>query len=346
MDIGIFTQGYVRSDTSPQQRIKEVVELARVADEVGLASFGISEQHFKFPTNSTGPIAAIMAAVAQCTRRIQINPGAVILPFHHPLNVAETWASIDILSNGRLYFGYGKGNTPLTADVYGVPITETDARTDEAMEILLKAWGQERFSHQGTYFQFPELGICPRPVQQPLPPLAYAAASAAGGAYAGSRQVGFMTASVLAGWDEVEGLLRSYERAWEKGTPLKGAQPYKYSSLLVHGHVARNMDGVLDVVSDGVMNYVNRVIEYKRTFAERRGTPDPTYGQEWYDNFGYLLENAPCVFGTPDEAVERLQRIKKLGFDRVDITLDYAKQEDLIECVRLLGEEVAPALKD
>ena len=64
MEIGIFTQGYVRSDSTPQQRIKEVVELARVADEVGLASFGISEQHFKFPTNSTGPIAAIMAAVS------------------------------------------------------------------------------------------------------------------------------------------------------------------------------------------------------------------------------------------------------------------------------------------
>ena len=346
MEIGIFTQGYVRSDSTPQQRIKEVVELARVADEVGLASFGISEQHFKFPTNSTGPIAAIMAAVAQCTSRIQINPGAVILPFHHPLNVAETWASIDILSNGRLYFGYGSGNTPLTADVYGVPVTETNARTDEALEVVLKAWGQERFSHQGEYFQFPELSVCPRPVQQPLPPLAYAAASAAGGKYAGSRQIGFMTAAVIADWNEVEGILRSYEDAWGHGTPLPGAKPYKYSSLLVHGHVSRNMDGVLDVVSEGVMSYVNRVIGYKRAFAERRGAPDPTYGEAWYGNFDYLLENAPCVFGTPDEAIQRLQRIKKLGFNRVDITLDYARQEELIECVRLLGEEVAPALKD
>lgn len=345
MEIGIFTQGYVRKDSTPQQRIKEVVEIAQVADEVGLASFGISEQHFKFPTNTTGPIAAVMAAVAQSTKRIQINPGAVILPFHHPLNVAETWASIDILSNGRLYFGYGKGNTPLTADVYGVPVTETDERTEESLDILLKAWGRERFSHQGKYFQFPELSVCPRPVQQPLPPLAYAAASTAGAEYAGNRKVGFMTAAVIAGWEETEALLRSYERAWEKGTPPNGAKPYKYASLLVHGHVARNMEGVLDVVSEGVMSYVNRVVEYKRAFAERRGMPDPTYGQEWYDNFDYLLENAPCVFGTPDEAVRRLERIEQLGFDRVDITLDYARQEDLIECVRLLGEEVAPALR-
>lgn len=346
MEIGIFTQGYVRPDTTPQQRIREVVELAQVADEVGLASFGISEQHFKFPTNSTGAISAIMAAVAQCTRQIQINPGAVILPFHHPLNVAESWASIDALSNGRLCFGYGRGNTPLTADVYGIPVTETDVRTEESLEILLKAWGNERFSHQGKYFQFPELSVCPRPVQQPLPPLAFAAATTYGAEYAGSRKMGFMTASVMSDWAEVEGLLRSYEKAWEKGTPLDGAQPYKYSSLLVHGHVARHMEGVLDVVKEGVLNYVNRVIHYKRVFAERRGTPDPTYGQEWYDNFDHLLKNAPCVFGTPEQVIEPLQRIKKLGFDRVDITLDYARHEDLLECVRLLGEEVAPALRE
>ncbi|MBK5652005.1 MULTISPECIES: LLM class flavin-dependent oxidoreductase [unclassified Bradyrhizobium] len=346
MEIGIFTQGYVRTDSNPQQRIADVIELARVADEEGLASFGMSEQHFKFPTNSTGPIAAIMAAIAQCTSRIQITPGAVILPFHHPLNVAESWAAVDIISNGRLYFGYGKGNTPLTADTYNVPVSETDARTEECLEVLLKAWGTERFSHQGKYFQIPELAVCPRPVQQPLPPMAYAGASLQAAELAGKKKMGFMTASVASYLEEVEGILRAYEAAWETGTPMQGTRPFKFSSLLVHGHVARDMKDIREQVSDGVVNYVNRVIHYKRVFAERLGKPNPTYGQEWVDNFDYVMENTPCVFGTPDEAIRRLQRIKKAGFDRVDITLDYAKQEDLIECVRLLGREVAPALRE
>ncbi|VTU46471.1 Limonene 1,2-monooxygenase (plasmid) [Variovorax sp. SRS16] len=345
MQIGILTQGYVRTDANAQERVAQVVELARMADEVGLASFGVSEQHFKFPTNSTGGIIAIMSAIAQATSRIQITPGAVILPFHHPLNVAEEWATVDILSKGRLYFGFGKGNTPLTADVYKLPVTDTDARTQESLEIILKAWTQERFSHEGKFFNIPEVALCPRPVQQPAPPIGFAATSIHGAQYAGAHKLGFMTGAVAADWEEADGLLRAYEAAWEKGRPVGSAKPFKFTSLLVHGHVARHMDFVRDQVAYGVVKYVNRFIEYKRIFAERAGKPNPTYGEQWLDNFDSVVERMPSVFGTPDQAIERLLRMKKLGLDRVDITVDYAKQEDLLECIRLLGTEVAPAVK-
>jgi alkanesulfonate monooxygenase SsuD/methylene tetrahydromethanopterin reductase-like flavin-dependent oxidoreductase (luciferase family) len=345
MQIGILTQGFVRTDQSPQERVAQVVEQARLADEVGLASFGVSEQHFKFPTNSTGGIISIMAAVAQATSQIQITPGAVILPFHHPLNVAEEWATIDILSNGRLYFGIGKGNTPLTADVYHVPVTDTDARTQESLEIIMKAWSQERFSHQGKFFNFPEIAVCPRPVQQPMPPIGCATTSIGGAQYAGANKFGFMTGAVAADWHEIEELLSAYETAWEKGKPLGNAKPFKFTSLLVHGHVGRHIDEIRDQVAYGVVQYVNRYIEYKRVFAERTGKPNPTFGEKWLNNFDNVVEQMPSVFGTPDQAIERLLRMKKLGLDRVDITIDYAKQEELLECIRLLGKEVAPAVK-
>ncbi|HSW20616.1 MAG TPA: LLM class flavin-dependent oxidoreductase [Ramlibacter sp.] len=345
MEIGILTQGFVRTDSDPQQRIAEVVEQARLADEVGLASFGVSEQHFKFPTNSTGGIIAIMAAVAQSTSRIQITPGAVILPFHHPLHVAEEWATVDILSKGRLYFGFGKGNTPLTADVFQVPVADTNARTDECLEIILKAWGQERLQHEGKFYNIPDLAVCPRPLHQRVPPIGYAATSIAGAQYAGQHKLGFMTGAVAASWEDVEALLRAYEAAWEQGKPLPNAKPFKFSSLLVHGHVARHMDDIRDQVSYGVVRYVNRFVEYKRVFAERAGKPDPTYGEQWLGNFDNVVERMPSVFGTPEQAIERLLRMKKLGFDRVDITIDYARQADLLECIRLLGTEVAPAVR-
>jgi hypothetical protein len=69
------------------------------------------------------------------------------------------------------------------------------------------------------------------------------------------------------------------------------------------------------------------------------------FGEKWLNNFDNVVEHMPSVFGTPDQAIERLLRMKKLGLDRVDVTIDYAKQEELLECIRLLGKEVAPAVK-
>jgi len=343
--IGILTQGYVRRDTSPQQRIADVVEQARVADEVGLASFAVSEQHFKYPTNSTGPIIAIMSAVAQCTEQITITPASVILPFHHPLPVAEEWAGVDIISKGRLYFGTGKGNTPLTADVFKVPLRETDARFDEALEVIVKAWTTDKFSYSGKYYDFPEVSLCPRPFRQPHPPIAFSGLTPGAGRYAGSRKLGLMTGSVANSWQELEAVLAAYEEAWATGTPFDGAVPDKTKSFLAHGHVGGNLEKVREQVAEGVISYINRYIEYKRTWFARAGNPQPEYGADLLNNFDVAVNELPTVFGTPDQCIERLLKFDAMGIDRVDITIDYAPQDELLKCIRLLGREVAPALK-
>lgn len=345
MEIGILVQGYVREDSNPQQRVREVIAEARCADELGLAAFGVSEQHFKYPTNSCGPITAILAAVAQATKQIKIVPGVVILPFHHPLNVAENWAAIDIISEGRLYFGIGKGNTPLTADVFRVPIKDTDPLTGEALEIIIRSWTQEKFSYEGKYFRIPEIGLCPRPWRTPHPPIGMAGTSVASARYAGERKLGFMTAAVASTLDDLREFMEAYDEAWATGIPIAGATPDNTKSLLVHGQVGESMEDVKRQVETGIVAYVNRYVRYKRIMLERSGRPDPNFGQEYIDNFDYVVEAVPNVLGTPDQVIPKLLRMKKMGFDRVDVTLDYAKHEDILNCIRLLATRVAPAVK-
>lgn len=346
MKLGIMVQGYVRSDSSPQERVNEAIAEARLADELGLASFGVSEQHFKYPTNSTGPIDVILAAVAQCTEQIRITPGVVILPLHHPLNVAERWAGVDILSKGRLYFGVGKGNTPLTADVFKVPMRDTDAITNESLDVIIRAWTQERFSFEGRFFNFPEIGLCPRPWQKPHPPIGWAGSSDQTAEFSGGRQMGFMTGATAIGWSELEDRLAIHDRAWTNGKPLPGAKPYRYRSLLVHGHVANDLDAVRDQVASGVIAYVNRYIEHKRTMMARAGHSSPDFGAEFIDNFDKTVTDTPSVFGSPEECIPNLLRMKKIGFDQVDIVLDYARHEDILEAIRLIAVEIAPAVKE
>jgi alkanesulfonate monooxygenase SsuD/methylene tetrahydromethanopterin reductase-like flavin-dependent oxidoreductase (luciferase family) len=282
--------------------------------------------------------------VAHATDRITLTPGVVILPLHHPLHTAERWAALDVLSEGRVHFGVGKGNTPLTADVFKVPVPETHARTVEALELIVRAWTSESFTFEGKYFSNPEISLCPRPLQAPHPPISWAGLTSDAAKWAGEHKVGFMGGATGLHWNEIEDRVRAYDEAWADGSPIPGAQPYRRMSLLVHGHVASDMGAVRSQVADGVVEYVNRSINQKRAMLERTGQGEVDYGAEFLDNFDATVESTPSVFGSPAEALDQLQRIAELGVDHVDIILDYAEHEDILTAIRLLGEKVVPAL--
>lgn len=345
MEIGILTQGYVRSESTVQQRIRDIIEEARFADELGLGAYGVPEQHFKFPVNTTAPITAIMAAIAQCTTRIKIIPGVVILPFHHPLNVAENWAAIDIISNGRLYFGFGKGNTPLTSDVYRVAMKDTDPLCDEVLEIIIRSWTQEEFSYNGKFFQLPEINVTPKCITRPHPPIGSAGASISSAKYAGDRKVGIMTGLFTDGWDVLAEWMEIYDTAWAKGTPVAGATPDKTKALLLTGWVGDSYEEIRDKVGDGTMAYLNRHVTYKKIRSEKAGAPIPNYGKGYLDDFRQFYDVGPNAFGTPDMVIEKLLRAKKMGFDRVDFMVDYASHKDTLRLIERLATEIAPALK-
>ncbi|TJY66221.1 LLM class flavin-dependent oxidoreductase [Arthrobacter sp. CAU 1506] len=349
MKIGAFTQGYVRADSTPQQRFAEVIEEAVAAEEAGLASFGVSEQHFRFPTNSTGPIDSLMAAIAQATERISIMPGTVILPLHHPLHTAERWAAIDIISNGRVNFGVGKGNNPLTTDVFGVNAEEAEQMTREALQIIVNAWTQEKFGFEGQYWSFPEIGLCPRPVQTPHPPIAWSGLTAATAATAASMKLGLMAGALANDWETVEHVLDTYQDNWDAGTALDNAVPNRSVNILINGHIGPSFEVVQNQVQDGLMNYVRRIVTFKREMLARNGTPDPEYGAKYLDNFEAAVRLTPSLYGTPEECLPVLERFRELGVDQVDVTFDYAKHEDMLSSIRLLGElagEVSKPLSD
>ncbi|WP_033287878.1 LLM class flavin-dependent oxidoreductase [Amycolatopsis jejuensis] len=338
MKIGVMIQGFVRPDSTPQQRVAEVVAEAVATEEAGLASFGVSEQHFKFPTNSTGPIDAIMAAIAQATSRIELVPSAVILPLHHPINVAERWAAVDIISGGRLRFGVGKGNAPLTFDAYGIDANEAHDRSIEALELIIRAWTQEKFDFDGKFWQLPEVGLCPRPLQTPHPRLGWTGVTDQSAQTAGSLQLPYMTGAAANTWEEVENVIEKYHTAFKSGTPIPGAVGEERVSVLVNGHIGADFDSVAEQVAYGVVPYINRVVTHRRELLARAGRPDPTFGEQFLDNFAATAELTPCVFGSPDDCLPVLKRFEQLGVDEVDVIFDYAEHDEIVRSIGMLGE--------
>jgi alkanesulfonate monooxygenase SsuD/methylene tetrahydromethanopterin reductase-like flavin-dependent oxidoreductase (luciferase family) len=115
--------------------------------------------------------AVLAAAAATRTRRVRIGLAAAILPFHDPIRLAEELAIVDILSEGRLDVGVGRGNRPVEFEGYRVPQIENRERFEECLAIMLKAWTLERFAFEGRHFKIPEVRVIPKPLQRPHPPV-------------------------------------------------------------------------------------------------------------------------------------------------------------------------------
>ena len=119
----------------------------------------------------------VLAAAAQRARRIRLGTAVTLLPLHNPVKTAEQAATADLLSDGRLELGVGRGTAPIHYAGYDIPQEESRARFEEALDFILEAWTHETFSYEGKYYHARDLTIVPRPVQVPHPPVRIAANS-------------------------------------------------------------------------------------------------------------------------------------------------------------------------
>lgn len=152
--------------------IADELQLIRAADALGFDTVWLREHHFTdygfLPNTMT-----MAAHVAALTERVRIGTAVITIPLHHPVRVAEEVALADVLSGGRIDVGIGRGYQSVEFEAFGVPLSEARARTDEAIELLRALWTQDSVHHEGRW-SLNGVGIQPKPLQAPHPPLYYA----------------------------------------------------------------------------------------------------------------------------------------------------------------------------
>ncbi len=138
-------------------------------DRLGFDGVGLNEHHTT-PHGLMNSPNMMAAVAAQRTKRLKFLLLGNLVPLHNPLRIAEELAMADTLSGGRILSGFARG-VPREYNVYGVPMAESRARFEEAVDIILKAWQQEVFSYEGKFWSYKDIAIWPRPYQQPHPPV-------------------------------------------------------------------------------------------------------------------------------------------------------------------------------
>jgi probable F420-dependent oxidoreductase len=232
------------------------VALARLAEGLGYHSVWFSDHvvmgrdvSTKHTANVSGTraypdrpamldVVATMGALAAATERIRMAPSVLIAPYRHPLTVAHQFATIDVLSNGRLIMGVGSGWDPQEFAAVGADYAHRGAVTEECIEIWKHAWTADWLDFRGRFYEVVDVSLEPKPVQKPHPPIVFGAVSAAGARRAARTSDGlypmFLDADADPGRFETlrDAVLREAERV---GRDVSSFRLYAFASGLVTG---------------------------------------------------------------------------------------------------------------
>ena len=147
----------------------EMITQVKEADQLGFDGAWFAEH--RIPGFAWGNPAVWMASLARETSRIRLGSAVSLLPLHNPIRVVEDYSVVDVLSGGRLDLGVGRGLYQYDYDLSLVDMAESRPRFSEALSVIEAAWGSERFSHHGEFFDFEDHSVTPRPTQTPHPPI-------------------------------------------------------------------------------------------------------------------------------------------------------------------------------
>ncbi len=261
-------------------------------DGLGLDLAWFTEHHFVDDgyLPSWVPIAGAMAAR---TKRIRFNTDICLLPFNHPIRLAEDLAVLDNLSNGRVEIGCGMGYAPHEFRGFGLPVSRRVSMTDEGVEVLKRCFTGERFSFRGKRYQFDDVCITPGYVQPGGPPLWLAAMSRGGAVRAATHRTHYLpqgaTADVLEPWREMlrtdggdpaqyrVGIIRGClvtddkERDWP---PVREAERYRmrlYNRFFAESKQQGLGGGQAQIPQSWIVGDVNhcvaQIVDFVRTYA-------------------------------------------------------------------------------
>src|SRR5215472_7339314 len=172
MDFGYFTLSdnhYENNTRTANQFVADITAEAIYAEELAMHSAWIGEHHF----NSLGVLSCpdlTLAYIAARTKRIKLAPAVTVLPLHNPIRVAEQWASLDLLSGGRVDFAAGRGYDRREYAPPGVSFDDNQSIFEEGMDVVRRLWSADGpISQSGRHYAFDNVAITPRPVQRPIP---------------------------------------------------------------------------------------------------------------------------------------------------------------------------------
>jgi alkanesulfonate monooxygenase SsuD/methylene tetrahydromethanopterin reductase-like flavin-dependent oxidoreductase (luciferase family) len=340
MEIGLFTEFQCAPGMSEAQAFDESLAEMTAAEEMGFDAVWLAEIHFQKDRSVLSSPLIIATAIAAITRRVKIGIAVQVLPLAHPLHLAEDVATLDHLSKGRLDFGVGRSGLPEHYQRFNIPYSESRERFQETLDILLKAWTEERFSYEGKYYQFHDVCVLPKPYQKPYPQLRVAATTQETYPLVGRMGLPIFIAVRTTSISDLKSFIGGYHQGWrEAGHPGRGEV-----ALIVPVYVADSEHRAREEAEASTMHFF-------RTIAEalgKGGTRREEAAKLGRMSFEEILQEL-VVYGTPESVTERLLELREsLGYSTLSVWMNVGGRiphERVLGSMRLFAERVIPRLR-
>lgn len=338
MRFGVFLAPHHPIGEHPTLQIRRDLDLAEHLDKLGYDELWVGEHHSGGWETIASP-EMFLAAAGERTTRIKLGTGVISLPYHHPFNVAQRIVQLDHLTRGRAMLGVGPGALPSDAWTLGIePITQRD-RMDEALGVILRLLREdEPFSYKSEWFELRDASLQIKPLQDEIPVVVASTVSPAGMKSAGKHGVGVISVAS----HSVEGLA-ALPTQWGFGETYAQENGQvidrKNWRINMQWHISESKEQAIAEVAEGLKRWHN---EYN---VDILGRANATYVEDGAVLARAMDKNGSAVFGTPEEAVERIHNLQEVsgGFGvALGFAHDWANRENMFRSYEMFARYVIP----
>ena len=327
----------------------EMLEQTEYAEHLGFDTVWLAEHHGS--TYGSMPSGAVMAAaIAQRTKFIRIGLAVSILPFNNPVRIAEDYAMVDVLSNGRLDFGVGRGYQPSEYEMLGLADRQEDSRQifQESLDILIGLWTRDNFSYEGRYYRIENATLHPKPLQQPHPPIFVAAISPETFKLVADKGYNLLVTPTLMALPELKDfILDAKRRLVEHGRdPSTIEFPMNWQMHLAETRALAKQNTVdaFGWYFDKVMELVPHGAKVPKTY-EAYGEMARQYEEAGGFPVEQLQDMGVLILGTPADASERVREVRDdVGINRIScwFRIGGLEHRKVMKSMELFAREVMP----
>ena len=326
-----------------RQLIEENLQQVQHAEELGFHGAWLAEHHFsRYGLGSSSLVIA--SNIAARTKKIRLGTAVLVPPLHHPLQLAEDTATLDVLSGGRLDVGFGRGTAGYEYSGYNQDWEESQARFQESIRIILGLWTTANYTCHGKFFQLDQTTLVPSPLQKPHPPV-YIAATRTPATLAFVASTGFPTlVGPVADHAEALDLCRRFvDQSAEAGHHVPAAQVplFRYVYVAESEKQARK-DAEIP------LTWTMDMLQFRHQFAQggevhhriddwrRTRTDQPA-------SYDHLVQHRAIV-GTPERCVAAIKDLQQQGIEYFGCNFAFGGLEHrkVMRCMDLFAREVMP----
>ncbi len=339
MEIGVYTFAETTPDPqtgaiiSSAQRLRDLMEEIELADQVGLDVFGVGEHHR--PDFAVSAPAVVLAAAAERTKRIRLTSAVTVLSSDDPVRVFQDFATLDILSNGRAEIMAGRGSFVESFPLFGYDLGDYDELFAEKLDLLLKLRDSVRVTWSGRHRPpLNDLGVYPRPIQDPLP--VWIAVGGTPASVIRAAELGLPLALAIIGGapEQFVPLIDLYRDGWERA----GHEPtHARVGINSHAFIASDSQQAAEIFFPSYAEAMSRI-------GRERGWPPTTRRQ--FD--ASRSPRGALLVGDPQEVIDKILREHELfANDRflLQFTVGSIAHDKVMRSIELLGTKVAPAVR-